>query len=144
MEIQIHDSVGDSSNHRKIIKNLIRWICKELDLSIQMINVIFTDDHSLKKMHQEYLDDDTFTDVMTFNLSDSPPIESEIYISIDRAHENAQKFNVTYQSELMRLLIHACLHLAGFDDKDEKTKKIMKAREDFYLATAEKLLIKFL
>ena len=106
-----------------------------------MIDVIFTDDKSLKKMHREYLDDDTLTDVMTFNLSKSPPIESEIYISIERAHENAQNYNVTYQNELMRLLIHACLHLAGYDDKDEKKRKKMKEQEDYYIDKAEKKFV---
>ena len=140
MEIQIHDNAGDSSNYRKIIQKLILWICEELNLSVQMINVIFTDDQSLKQLHRDYLNDNTFTDVITFNLSDSPPIDSEIYISIDRARENAQNYNVSYQNELMRLLIHACLHLAGYDDADEKKKKKMKEQEDYYLERVEKIL----
>jgi len=138
MEIQIHDSAGNSSRYQEIIKRLLVWICKELDISAKAINVIFTDDQSLKELHRDYLNDDTFTDVMTFNLSDSPPIDSEIYISIDRARENSEKYSVSFQNEIMRLLIHACLHLAGYEDADENNRNEMKMKEDYYLDEAEK------
>ncbi len=138
MEIQIHDNAGDSIRYRGIIKDLLFWICDELDLSAEIIDVIFTDDQSLKELHRDFLNDDTFTDVMTFNLSDSPSIDSEIYISIDRARENAEKYNVSYQNEIMRLLIHACLHLSGYDDTEERKRKKMKEQEDYYLHQAEK------
>jgi rRNA maturation RNase YbeY len=117
---------------------LIVWICRKLNLSVDSINVIFTDDQTLKKLHRDYLNDDTFTDVITFNLSDRPPIESEIYVSSDRAHENSKQYAVSYQNEIMRLLIHACLHLAGYEDGDANKRKVMKAKEDFFLNEAEK------
>ena len=91
---------------------------------------------TLKEMHRQFLDDDSFTDVMTFNLSEIPPIESEIYISIDRARDNANQYEVSYLNEIMRLIIHACLHLAGHEDYDETKRAKMKAKEDHYHALA--------
>ena len=124
-------------NTTEIIKALLFWICTELDLSVNNLDIIFTDDQFLKELHKEYLNDDTLTDVMTFNLSDSPPIDSEIYISIDRARDNAHKYGVSFKNEIMRLIIHACLHLAGYKDKQKEERKKMKEKEDHYLNIAD-------
>ena len=105
MEIQIHDNTGDSGVDQETIIDSLTWLCSELQLTAKTIDVIFTDDQTLKDLHKNFLNDNTFTDVMTFNLSDVPPIESEIYISIDRARENARAFNVSFQNEIMRLII---------------------------------------
>ena len=139
MEIQIHDNAGDSGRLRDLIKELLLWICNELKISVNLLTIIFTDDDFLKNLHRDYLQDDTFTDVMTFILSDAPPIESEIYIRVDRARLNAAAYDVSYHNEIMRLLIHACLHLAGYEDGEEAKRKKMKALENTYLVRAEKI-----
>jgi rRNA maturation RNase YbeY len=138
MEIRFHDNTGGSAKEEEIPTELITWICSELHLNVKTLDIIYTDDQTLKNLHKDYLNDDTYTDVITFNLGDTPPIESEVYISIDRARENAGHFNVAFQNEIMRLLIHACLHLAGYEDDDEDKRKIMKKKEDEFLRNAEK------
>ena len=138
MKIRIHDNTGGSARNQEVPTEFITWICNKLHLNVKTIDIIFTDDQTLKNLHKDFLNDDTFTDVMTFNLSETPPIESEVYISIDRARENARYFNVAFQNEIMRLLIHACLHLAGYEDDDETKRMIMKKREDEFLRNAEK------
>ena len=98
------------------------------------ITFIFSNDEFLRKLKQKYFNVDVYTDVISFNLeSQGEPLEGEIYISRDRAEENAQLFGITFEDELKRLVIHGSLHLLGHDDKTDNERKKMKQLEDYYL-----------
>lgn len=99
------------------------------------INIIFCSDEYLYKLNIEYLQHDTYTDIISFNLSDDNEIISgDIYISLDRAKDNAKKFKQLLITELKRLIIHGVLHLCGYKDKTQKDKKLMTEKENYYLA----------
>jgi probable rRNA maturation factor len=104
--------------------------------SISSVNFIFCSDEYLYQMNMEYLQHDTYTDVITFPYSSTEDdfIEGDIFISIDRTADNAKKFGVSHEIELHRVMIHGVLHLIGYDDKSPAKKKIMTAKEDEYLA----------
>ena len=86
-------------------------------------------------LNQQYLNHDTYTDILTFTLADTPwPIISEIYISTERVDDNAKKLGVEPEIELLRVMIHGILHLCGLSDHTAELKKAMRAKEDFYLA----------
>ena len=136
MKIQLHNETGIAENLQSAIIQLAEWICKELRLPVLSIDLIIVDDDILRTMHESFLQDETFTDVMTFNLGETDQIEGEIYISHDRATENAQVYGVALSNELFRLVIHACLHLAGYDDKSDDLRAVMKEQEDYFLAQA--------
>ena len=53
---------------------------------------------------------------------------------MDRIEENAQKFQVSFEEELHRVMIHGVLHLCGYDDLDDESQKTMRQKENFYLA----------
>ena len=116
---------------------IITWCCEEINLSAESIDVIFVDDKTLRDMHKIYLNDDSFTDVMTFNLGDEDAIESEIYISLTRTQEQAIEYQVSLQEEITRLLVHACLHLVGYDDLKTEDQLIMKDRENELVKLAQ-------
>jgi probable rRNA maturation factor len=98
------------------------------------LNYIFCTDAYLLQINQQYLDHDTYTDIITFDNSDKEGvIAGDIFISIDRIRENADTYGVTEQQELHRVLIHGTLHLLGYKDKSSSDKKIMTQKEDFYL-----------
>jgi len=98
------------------------------------LSYIFCSDQFLLEMNKSYLDHDTFTDIITFDLSESKSaMEGEIYISVDRVKENAKIYKTTYQNELHRVIFHGVLHLCGFKDKKEKDQKIMRENEDYCL-----------
>ncbi len=137
MEIQIHNKSDIIEKYTVTIEKIALWICSELNLPVKKLDIIFIDDENMRIMHKQYLKDDTFTDVMTFNLGDGDSIESEIYISSDRVQENSTIYNVSFINELCRLIIHGCLHLYGYDDKDEDNRKLMKEKEEDYLSQAE-------
>lgn len=98
------------------------------------LTYIFCSDNYLLKINQEYLDHDTYTDIITFdNSEEDGVIVGDIFISIERIKENGAKFGVTAEQELHRVIIHGTLHLLGYPDKTPAAKKKMTQKEDFYL-----------
>jgi rRNA maturation RNase YbeY len=57
-------------------------------------------------------------------------LEGEIYISVERVRENAEKFKTSYTDELHRVIFHGTLHLCGFKDKKPADKAVMRQKED--------------
>jgi rRNA maturation RNase YbeY len=98
------------------------------------INVVLVSDQELLEMNREHLQHDYFTDVITFPLEASP-LEGEIYISIDRAREQAGEYGVGLYDEVRRLAIHGALHLAGYDDRTVEERQRMSLLEDRYLGS---------
>ena len=114
------------------------WIKKVLlteGKALSSVNVIFCSDAYLAKINKQYLKHDTFTDIITFDLSSAQDaIEGEIYISIDRVKENALAFGSDFDTELSRVIIHGVLHLSGYNDKTIREKSAMRKKEDASLS----------
>lgn len=125
---------GVTLRERTRLKNYIQNIFRQEKLRLGGLNYIFCSDKYLLKINQDFLGHDYFTDIVTFDLSEnSKQIRGEIYISIDRVRENAQKIGVSFKSELHRVIFHGALHLCGYDDKSAPDLKEMRQKEDFYL-----------
>ena len=117
-----------------MIKSAIARIFTEEQTIFKSLSYIFCTDEFLLKLNQEYLNHDTLTDILTFNLTGtSLPIVSEIYISVDRVKENAASLAVPFIKELYRVMIHGVLHLCGYQDHSPKEKLLMRKKEDHYL-----------
>ena len=117
----------------------IKFFCDALFLSHKIyfakISFIFCDDEYLSKLNLQYFNKNELTDVISFSLSEnkSNNLEGEVYISLDRALENSISYLQAYNKEVMRLIIHGCLHLIGFDDETEDEKEKMTLIEDKFL-----------
>lgn len=109
------------------------WISKVI-LSENMkegeINYIFCDDDYLLNLNEKYLDHDTLTDIISFDYSVGNEIHGDIFISTERVLENAADFNVSFQEELQRVLVHGVLHYCGYKDKSEDDEQLMRNKED--------------
>ena len=115
---------------RKLSAFLKNLIAEHLDVKRAELNYIFCDDEYLLEKNKQFLDHDTLTDIITFDLSESDSeLVSEIYISVERIAENAGKFKVSYNTELHRVIFHGVLHLCGFKDKAPKDKALMREME---------------
>lgn len=119
-------------------KNKVRnWITRTIlteGYALQNLNFIFCSDDYLLKLNEQYLNHDTYTDIITFDNSEIPNlITGDIFISIDRIRENAKSFKTTFTNELHRVIIHGTLHLLGYADKTAKAKNLMTEKEDEYL-----------
>lgn len=112
-----------------ISKTIKEENCKEGE-----INYIFCSDHYLHKINVEFLNHDTLTDIISFDYSVGKELHGDIYISVDRVKENAKAFNVKFEDELARVMIHGILHYCGYKDKTEENKYQMRSREDHYLS----------
>ena len=97
------------------------------------INVIITDDQTLREINVQFLKHNYFTDVITFNYCIENVVNGEIYISINTIERNAFNYNVSLKEEVRRVIIHGILHLVGYDDKLKRDKILMKEKEDFWL-----------
>jgi rRNA maturation RNase YbeY len=101
---------------------------------IEQVQYIFCGDEYLLALNKEHLGHDTFTDIITFRYQELPkPLESDIYISVDRVKENAEKFGVEFENELHRVMAHGMLHLLGFNDKKKSEAVLMREKEDWAL-----------
>lgn len=99
------------------------------------LDYIFCTDRFLLDMNQQFLDHDTYTDIITFDLGeDSAVLIGEIYISIERVRDNAATYKVPVSTELHRVIFHGALHLCGYKDKSVAQKKQMRQMEDECLA----------
>ena len=97
-------------------------------------NVVLVGDGAIRDLNRRFLKRDHPTDVLAFPLGDGGEgIWGEVYVSEDRAREQAARYGVSFREELARLVVHGVLHLMGYDDKDEGSRKVMREREDHYL-----------
>jgi probable rRNA maturation factor len=117
------------------IAQWIEAVAESEGKAVSVINFIFCSDEYLYQMNMEYLQHDTYTDVITFPYAEAEDdyIEGDIFISVERTADNASKFGVSPLHELHRVIIHGVLHLIGYDDKTAEKKIIMTEKEDEYL-----------
>lgn len=98
------------------------------------INYIFCDDEYLHKINVEYLNHDTLTDIISFDYSMGNELHGDIFVSIERVRDNAADFNVSFEEELKRVLVHGILHYCGYKDKGEAEELLMRFKEDEKIA----------
>lgn len=119
---------------KRIIHRLVSGLKKDLSFSISSLQVDFVTAEQILEINKDYLNHNYSTDIITFNYSgDHRILEGEMIISVHDAEVNAKKYSVTFDEEILRLVIHGILHLLDFDDKKESDRKIMKRMENSLL-----------
>ena len=124
-----------SLKSRTELKRFIQTIFKKEKKKLSGLNYIFCSDRRLLEINRQFLHHDYYTDIITFELSvPGTPVEGEIYISTHRVRDNARQHSTTIARELHRVIFHGVLHLCGYKDKTAAEEKIMRQKEDHYLA----------
>ena len=123
---------------KRLRKEWITTIIQQEKKRVGEINYIFCDDAYLLNINKQYLNHDTYTDIITFDYSEEGLLSGDIFISIDRVKENAQLFLVDFHNELLRVLAHGVLHLCGYKDKTKKEELLMRQKEDAAIALFQK------
>jgi rRNA maturation RNase YbeY len=119
---------------RRRLKAFLKTIFKKEGKIVENLVYVFCSDKYLLKINQAFLRHNYYTDILTFDLSNtSKIIEGEIYISVDRVKENSKKLKINTNLELLRVIFHGALHLCGYSDKTKLQKKEMRKKEDKYL-----------
>lgn len=123
-----------SISETKVSKWLEKVISEE-NFFLGEVGYIFCDDKFLLGINQQFLQHDTFTDIITFPTSEiDNVISGEIYISVERVEENATLNKTSFDEELHRVIVHGVLHLLGYEDKEPGEKLLMREKEDHYLS----------
>ncbi|KEO73578.1 rRNA maturation RNase YbeY [Anditalea andensis] len=121
--------------HKNTYKKWIRSVAQIDKFHVQDLNYIFCSDEYLHQINLEYLDHDTYTDIITFDNSDEEKIiEGDIFVSIDRVKENASTNNIQFDEELKRVIAHGLLHLMGYKDKTSDEIMIMRKMENMSIS----------
>jgi len=115
---------------RRIISHWIKSIVESFDKKMGAITCIFCDDEEILRINKLYLNHDYYTDIITFDYSERDVVGGDLFISLDTVKSNADKYNVDFQEELLRVIIHGVLHLCGLKDKTPKEEKAMRIQED--------------
>jgi len=121
--------------HKTKIRTWIKNTIEAEGYVLEELNFIFCSDEYLLAINQQYLQHDTYTDVITFDNSEVlKTITGDIFISIERIQENARNYKGKTADELCRVMIHGTLHLLGYKDKGKAAKTLMTEKEDQYLS----------
>lgn len=117
----------------------LHWIADILNshnIELENVNFIFCSDDYLLEVNRSYLQHDYYTDIITFDNReyDDDPLESDIFISIDRVKDNAVDLGIPFNRELYRVIIHGLLHLIGWNDKTDAEKQAMREKEEACLS----------
>lgn len=119
---------------KESIKNISGIVSKEEEIKFGSLNFIFCRDEFIRDYNKEYLKHDYETDIITFHDRDEDGLtEGEMLISIETVRDNSKRFKVSFENELMRVVIHGLMHLCGYNDKSAKEKRIIREKENHYL-----------
>jgi probable rRNA maturation factor len=105
-------------------------VAKSENFEIADLNYVFVSDEELYEMNVKYLNHNTLTDIITFNYVENEIVSGDIFISVDRVKENAVDFNVSFENELLRVMVHGLLHLMNYNDKTDEEQDLMTLKED--------------
>ena len=121
-------------------KAWLKKIALSESFKVGELNYIFCSDEYLYQINVDYLNHHTYTDIITFDNSEEEKlIEGDIFVSIDRIKENAQKHSQEELSELSRVISHGLLHLMGYKDKTKADAELMRSKEAFAIELFETL-----
>ncbi len=115
----------------------IKKVAEKHGFSVGDVSYIFCSDEHILEINKEYLQHDYYTDIITFDYTEKKCISGDIFISLDTVSSNAEKFNVSYENELYRVIIHGILHLCGINDKSPEEREVMEKYENEALKMKE-------
>lgn len=138
MQVEIIDPIAGLDE--TLFKTCVGSVLSGEDKTAEYVNIIFKSRDDLRLMKKEYFGRSVYTDVIAFNLNDpGEDLEGEIYLSHEQIRDNAVKFSTDPDEELLRVLIHGCLHLCGYEDETPALKDEMTRLENMYLQKLDKV-----
>ncbi len=119
--------------HLNIEANIEKLVINE-NRTLGDVNYILCSDSYLLEINKQYLNHDYYTDVISFDYCEENVISGDIFISVDTVGDNAKEYNTTFEEELERVMVHGVLHFVGYNDKADDEVKVMRQKENQYLA----------
>lgn len=112
------------------VRNWLIKVAASYEKKIGNLNYLFCDDQEILRVNREFLCHDYFTDIITFDYSHRDRVGGDLFISLETVASNSEELGVSYNSELLRVIVHGLLHLCGIDDKGPGEREIMERNED--------------
>jgi rRNA maturation RNase YbeY len=129
-----YQSIYPRIKNLRSLKSFLEIICRQEGYVLDTLSLVFCSDDYLHSINVQYLNHDTFTDIITFDYSTiSSSVNGELYISYQRVIENAANVKTSINKELHRVIFHGLLHLLGYKDKLKKDIDTMRLKEEYYL-----------
>jgi rRNA maturation RNase YbeY len=116
------------------VESWIQQVADRHGMRVGTLTYVFCDDEYILATNKQFLQHDYYTDIITFDYSNSHRIAGDMVISLDTVSSNAQQLGVDYNTELLRVIIHGVLHLCGINDKGPGEREIMEQHENEALA----------
>lgn len=130
------DTKFNITGHKREVASWMRMAAQEEGFRVGDVNVIFCSDPYLLEINRQYLHHDYYTDIITFDYCGDCVLSGDLFISVDTVLGNADEYKVMFHVELLRVIIHGVMHLAGYKDKTDADAAKMRERENHYLAKA--------
>jgi probable rRNA maturation factor len=132
MTLQIHNTTKREIPEQ-LLEKAVLLVLENEGRTVESIVCVYCGNKMIQRINREFLGHDYPTDTITFPYSTGDEIDGEFYISLDVVKENAARFSVDFQQELLRVTIHSALHLIGCDDQSPDDRALMQEKESFYL-----------
>ncbi|MBP1639466.1 MAG: hypothetical protein H6Q17_1049 [Bacteroidetes bacterium] len=125
------ENIPQPKLRKRIISAWIKEVAQFHGKKTGEISYIFCNDEKILEVNRQYLQHDYYTDIITFDDNEGEILNGDIFISLDTVADNAKEFNVTFENELHRVMIHGILHLCGQNDHstEERTEMIRQENE---------------
>ncbi len=134
MELNYYSQDIDYSfENTEIINALIKSVLIAEVKNGDSVSIIFTSEKNIISLNEQYLNRNYGTDIIAFDYSENEIISGDLFICIPVVQSNSATYDVSFEEELMRVIIHGILHLCGYADKTDDEKELMRYKEDKYL-----------
>ena len=133
MVVFVDGDVPCNVEGRRRVKSWLAALAEHHSRTLGDVSIVSCSDEELLTYNRQYLDHDTYTDIITFDHTEGTTLSGDLLISFERVHENAENHGVVFQDELRRVMAHGVLHLAGFKDKTPEDATAMRQAEDHAL-----------
>jgi len=120
-------------NHQAV-QDWIVAVAQQHGQRVGCLTYVFCDDDYILQTNRQFLGHDYYTDIITFDYTNSRHIAGDMVISLDTVRSNAEMLHADADTELLRVIIHGVLHLCGINDKGPGEREIMEQHEDAALA----------
>ena len=135
MNIQIENQQKRIKIDKRRIRRQVNELLKLLDCANMEISITFVDDASIRQINKQYLAKDRPTNVISFPLQEgefsdiNPEMLGDIVISVDTAGRDAARGNLSFEEEILFLIIHGLLHLKGYNHENTSIADAMKMKK---------------
>ena len=140
-KIEFNNLTKENIAEEKLLEEILLYAMEKEKLTNTNFDIIFVDNDYIHNLNKTYRNIDRPTDVITFALEDEDKmvngsdirILGDIFISLDKAHEQAIEYNHSFKREICFLAIHGLLHLLGYDHMNEEDEKVMFSYQETIL-----------